>query len=156
MIIVGFSGHRPNKIGGFSIPNPTYNYICQQTEKLLLEIKPDKCISGMAIGYDQYAAIICIRLNIPVIAAIPFKGQESKWNQSQKNIYHKLLSKTSEKVIVSEGEFTIEKMQIRNQYIVDNCDILIACYDGSASGTRNCIQYAKIKNKKIIYINPKI
>jgi uncharacterized phage-like protein YoqJ len=154
-MIISFTGSRPPKLGGYKLPNPIYNKICRETEKLLLELKPDKCISGMCIGYDQYAANICIKLNIPFVAACPFKDQEKAWPEASKKIYHKLLSKAVEKVVVCEGDYAVEKMQIRNQYLVDNCDILIACSDLTAGGSLNCINYAKSINREIIYINPK-
>ena len=153
MIIAG-TGHRPPKIGGYNLPNPTYNYICQETEKILLELKPEKVISGMALGYDQYLANIAIKLNIPFIAAIPFQGQEKKWPPSSQNIYKKLISKAYDIVYVSSPGYTMEKMQIRNMWMVDQCDILIGIYDGSAGGTGNCIAYAKSLGKEILIINP--
>ena len=160
MTVVSFTGHRsdklPNKETGYKLPNPTYIYICQQLEKILKELKPEKCISGFALGFDQYAANVCINLKIPLIAAIPFLGQEKFWPEKSQKQYNYLLSKTSEKVIVSEGGYAAAKMQIRNQWMVDNCDILIACFipTETSGGTFNCIQYAKGKNKQIIYINP--
>lgn len=156
-MIIGFTGHRPDRLGGYVTPNPIYDYVYLETEKFLKELNPEKCISGMALGYDQLAAVICFRLNIPVTAAIPFKGQESRWTRLQQHIYKKMLDKTSEQIIVSEGGFSVEKMHLRNKYIVDKCDLLIACYDGSGEGgTAHCVQYATQQNKKIIYINPKI
>lgn len=38
--------------------------------------------------------------------------------------------------------------------MVDKSDIVIAIWDGSNSGTGNCVNYAKSKNKKIIKIDP--
>lgn len=153
-MILGITGHRPPKIGGYTIPNPIYNYVCQQLEKYFKELKPDKIISGFCIGTDLYAANIGIKLNIPVLAAIPFIGQELKWNDIDQKRYNFLLSKVSEKVIVSPGGYSPEKMQIRNQYIVDNCDLLLAVWDGTSGGTKNCINYAKSLNKQIIIIDP--
>lgn len=46
-------------------------------------------------------------------------------------------------------------MQKRNEWMVDNCDILIAVWDKSPGGTKNCVDYAESKKKQIIYINPK-
>ncbi len=154
-MIIGFTGHREI---GYDIPSLSYNYVYQETEKLLLELKPTKCISGMALGYDQLAAVICFRLKIPVIAAIPFKGQESRWNSFQQSIYQKMLNKTSEQIIVSEGEFSVEKMHLRNKYIVDNCDLLVACLHKNVfkGGTYNCVSYAKKTNKLCIIIDPSI
>jgi uncharacterized phage-like protein YoqJ len=44
---------------------------------------------------------------------------------------------------VSPGGFTSYAMQIRNEWMVDHCDLLVALWDGSPGGTGNCIRYAK-------------
>jgi len=44
-------------------------------------------------------------------------------------------------------------MDKRNRYMVDNSDVVIAIWNGSQhGGAWNTIQYAKRKNKKIIYL----
>ena len=47
-MIVAFTGHRPQKLGGYKLPNPTYIKVCQEIESTLKELKPEKVISGMA------------------------------------------------------------------------------------------------------------
>lgn len=153
-MIVAFTGHRPNKIGGYKLPNPTYNYICQQIEKTLQELKPEKIISGMALGVDQWAANIAVKLGIPFLAAVPFEGQEGAWPEVSQKVFHKLLDKAAEVVIVSPGGYAAPKMQIRNEWMVDHCDKLIAVWDGTPGGTGNCVTYATSKDKEIIRINP--
>ena len=156
-MIVSFAGHRPDKLGGYKVPNPTYVRVCQQIEKTLLEIKPEKVISGMALGIDQWAAFIAHKLGIPFLAAIPFINQESKWPEASQRAYKNLLSKASEKVIVSEGAYAPIKMQIRNEWMVNNSDLLIAVYNGDKTGgTANCVNYAKQCQKPIIIINPRL
>lgn len=154
-MIVSFTGHRPSKLGGYNPPNKIFNYITNELKRTLLELKPTKAVSGMALGWDQWAAEICLVLQIPLVAAIPFAGQEKIWPQSSKDIYYQLLKQATETVIVCEGGYAPWKMQKRNTYMVDNCDLLIACYDGTSGGTHNCIEYAKSLNKDILVINPK-
>jgi uncharacterized phage-like protein YoqJ len=154
-MIVAFTGHRPEKLGGYKLPNPIYIKVCQQIESTLKELNPEKVISGMALGVDQWAAFISYKLKIPFIAAIPFINQESKWPTFSQETYNKLIKLASEKVIVSDGEYSANKMQIRNEWMVDRCDQLIAIWDGSSGGTGNCVNYAKSKNKSIIYIDPR-
>lgn len=156
-MIVSFTGHRSDKIGGWQLPNPTYIYVCQQLERVLKELKPEKAVSGMALGADSYAANVCIKLGIPFVAAIPFVGQEKAWPIASQKTYHALLKRASEQVIVSEGGYAAYKMQVRNEWMTDRCDILIAIYNGDTSGgTFNCIQYAKSIDRQIIYIDPKL
>lgn len=153
-MIVAFTGHRPNKLGGYKLPNPTYVYVCQQIDKTLQELKPEKVISGMALGVDQWAAHIAYKLGIPFIAAIPFEGQEKAWPKQSQVTFHLLLKLASEKVIVSPGGYSAPKMQVRNEWMVDRCDKLIAVWDGTAGGTGNCVNYAVNKDREIIRINP--
>lgn len=159
-MIVACTGHRPNRLPnketGYKLPNPTYLHVCQQLDKTLRELKPEKVISGMALGVDLWFAHIAFKLNIPFIAAIPFIGQEKAWPQSSQNTYHALLNKAAEKVIVSDGGYAPNKMQIRNEYMCDRCDKLIAVFipTETSGGTYNCIQYAKSIGKEIVYIDP--
>lgn len=158
-MIIACTGHRPDKLPnketGYILPNPTYIKVCKEIEKHLLQLKPEKVISGMALGADQYFAFVATKLNIPFIAAIPFEGQESAWPFQSQYLYKVLLKYACEKVIVSPGGYSAYKMQIRNEWMVDKCDILLAIWDGSSGGTANCINYAKLKNKSIIYIDPR-
>jgi len=155
-MIVAFTGHRPNKLGGYKLPNPTYLHVCKQIDKTLQELQPSQVISGMALGIDQWAANIAIKSNIPVLAAIPFEGQEKAWPQTSQDIYHRLLSRVSEKVIVCPGGYAAEKMQRRNEWMVDRCHVLIACFDGTPGGTGNCVKYAESVGRQIILIDPRL
>jgi uncharacterized phage-like protein YoqJ len=157
-VIAAFTGHRPDKLPnketGYKLPNPTYIYVCQQIEKVLKELKPEKTISGMALGSDQWLANISHKLNIPFIAAVPFEGQEMAWPAPSQKIYQQLLKLANEIVVVSPGSYEPRKMQIRNEWMVNCCDTLIAVWDGSSGGTGNCVRYAQSINKNIIHINP--
>lgn len=154
-MIVGFTGHRPDKLGGYKVPNPTYIKVCQKIDTTLRDLQPEKVISGMALGIDQWAANIAYKLGIPFIAAVPFEGQESAWPQPSQKAFRLLLKRASEIVIVSPGGYAPAKMQIRNEWIVDNSNKLIAVWDGSPGGTGNCVNYAKSKNRDILFINPR-
>lgn len=154
-MIVAFTGHRPDKLGGYKLPNPTYLYVCRQIEKTLKELQPEKVISGMALGVDQWAANIAHKLGIPFIAAVPFKGQESMWPAASQSIYNNLIKRAGEVVYVCPGSYSAAKMQTRNEWMVDRCDKLIAIWDGTSGGTGNCVAYAQQIGKSIIRINPK-
>lgn len=154
-MIIAFTGHRPNhpKMGGWD--NDTVQIeIMRRIEAALAVLKPDKCISGMALGVDQWAALVCIKMKIPFIAAVPFVGQESIWPDKSKELYKKILEKAEQVEIVSEGGYSVGKLQVRNQWMVDNCDMLVAVFDGSKGGTHNCVKYAEKKGKEVFLIKP--
>lgn len=107
----------------------------------------------MALGVDQDFAYVCYEMAIPFVAAIPFVGQENNWPQHSQDWYEWLLIRAESVVVVSPGEYAAWKMQARNQWMVDNCDVVLAVWDGSEGGTANCYRYAH-ERKFIWHINP--
>ncbi len=149
MILAG-TGHRPDKIGGSAQQDALFRIIVEKLE----ELKPKKVISGMALGYDQILAYATLLLKIPLIAAVPCFDQDKLWSESESSGYRFLLSRAKDVVIVSPRTYDSEVMQIRNMWMVDKCDKLLAFYDGSAGGTRNCFLYAaNLKHKEVEVIN---
>ena len=147
-MILSATGHRPNKLGGYSAY--ALDKLRAIAYKKIEELKPEKVISGMALGWDTAVAIAALQLGIPLIAAVPFRGQECKWYPESVRMYNNILKKAESIVYVSEGTYAAWKMQTRNEYMVNNSDVILAMYDGSSGGTRNCIEYAKKQNKQII------
>lgn len=155
-MIIAFTGHRPNKLNGYIIPNPTYLHVCKEIDRALKEFKPEKIITGMALGVDQWAAMIAHKLGIPFMAAIPFERQEAKWPEESQKTYRLLRKLASEEVIVSPGNYSAEKMQTRNEWMVNHCDKLIAIYNSDPNGgTANCVKYAQSIQKDIYVIDPR-
>lgn len=147
MIIAG-TGHRPNKLGGYS--KEAFTKLVDLATDSLLELGPEKVISGMALGWDQALATAVLNLNIPLIAAVPFFGQESKWPLNSKKQYRDLISKADDVIFVCDKGYAPWKMQIRNEWMVDNCDLVLALWDGSEGGTGNCISYASSQGREIL------
>lgn len=147
MIVTG-TGHRPNKLGGYSAK--AFKKLVNLASEILVELKPNMVISGMALGWDQALATAAILNNIPFTAAIPFQGQQNAWPDKSRVIFSKLLEKASKQVVICKGNYAAWKMQKRNEWMVDNSDIVIALWDGSSGGTANCISYANKIKKKVI------
>lgn len=87
--------------------------------------------------------------NIKLIGYIPHLNQSEKWSQENKLEYDRLI-KTCDKIIqVSNEPYTNQCMLFRNLRLVENCDYLLALFDGnSKSGTQQTINLA-IKNDKV-------
>jgi len=153
-MIISFSGHRPVKLGGYNTPNSTYNWVKEQLRNILQELKPEKCISGMALGTDTWAAEICIDMNIPFIAALPFKGHGNRWPKASQDIHAEILTKAAEVVTVCD-EMSYKAFLVRDEWMVDHGDELVAVYDGSGGGTGHTVGYAKKVGKTIHIIDPK-
>ena len=167
MIRLAVTGHRPNKLYGYNRNNLRYDALYRIMKDEIIEVyntdNEMECITGMALGADTIFAMAVLELkslgyNIRLVCAIPFKGQENRWKPQDINVYNYILKHSDEVVYVSTGGYAVYKLQKRNKYIIDRLsgpnDKLIAVWDGSHSGTGNCIEYAKSKNIKINYINP--
>lgn len=148
-MIVSVTGHRPDKLGGYANPEAEMKLYDIAIDWLYAN-KPEKVITGMALGWDQIIARAATVCDIPFTAAIPFKGQETMWPVASQKYYNKLLGYASEIIIVSPGAYTSRKMHIRNEWMVDNSDMVLAMWNGSPGGTGSCIKYAQKQSKPII------
>lgn len=152
-VVIAITGHRPDKLDNdYSLKSKLIKRIKYDLNDIIGEYEPDKMISGMALGIDTLWAQMAVELKIPLIAAIPFTNQPDKWPKSSQTIYYRLLDQAAEVVNVSKKvNFQPEFMQLRNQWMVDNCTLLIGVFDGTPGGTANCVTYARsIKRKRII------
>jgi uncharacterized phage-like protein YoqJ len=147
------TGHRPQ-----SIPNYDFSKLQRLATNVLIAYKPDKVITGMALGWDIAIADTAYQLSIPYIAAIPFNHQDCKWNDEDRSLWEELVFLADEVVYVDTvdgyktkncevGAYHVSKMHKRNKYIIDHCTNVLALYSGQESGgTYKCIEYAKSKN----------
>lgn len=155
--ILAVTGHRPNKLGNeYDYNGPRSFYVASEIDKMLSVIQPTKCISGMALGVDTIFAFRVLKLHIPLIAAVPFAGQETIWPESSQKIYRDILNNSLTSLhIVCEGGYASWKFQKRNEWMVDNCNVLLACWDGSEGGTANCVAYARKIGREIVRVDPR-
>lgn len=157
-MILAATGHRPNKLNNEYNGGPVSEWIREKFHDLFdsFVYMPEKIISGMALGVDTIWAKFGLEVGVPVLAAIPFEGQEKAWPKSSQNQYWEILNNPRvSKYIVCDTGYASWKMQKRNIWMVDNCDKLVAVWDGSSGGTGNCVKYAESAGKEIIRINPR-
>lgn len=156
MKVVAGTGHRPEKLGGF---NPaTDNKTLVVARKAIEVLQPSKVISGMALGWDTCLALAALEASIPLTAAVPLRGFDAKWLKESKETYRDILACADEIVYVDEiigyqlrgieaGVYHVGKLQKRNEWMVDNCDVIAALWNRTSGGTKNCIDYA-IKKRR--------
>ena len=146
--VIAGTGHRPNKLGGYT--HDATDRLVRFARHILAQNDPDTVISGMALGWDTALAIAALDMGCPLTCAIPFAGQERMWPASSQNQYNLILSRASKVHIVSPGDYASWKMQVRNEWMVDNCTLLLALWNGSPGGTGNCVRYAQSKSRTLI------
>ena len=158
---ISFTGHRPKGLPwGYNESLPSCLKFKQYIKNLLTTKIGEGYtyfIVGMALGIDIIVAEILLELkeeyDITIECAIPCLNQEIKWIKSQQIRYKNILSKCDKTTYVSKSEYNSTCMQKRNKYMVDNCDLLIAVWNGLPSGTLNTINYAKSKDINTIIID---
>lgn len=158
---VAITGHRPNKLGNdYDLVSPLVKEIKSSIIKILVnecnDLKNLTLISGMALGIDTLFAKIAIEFDYPLHAYIPCMGQEKMWVQKSKDLYNEILQHPLCNVrYISRQNYTPSCMQLRNEWMVNDCNLLIAVWDGTSGGTKNCVDYAKAQGRRIIFIDPK-
>jgi uncharacterized phage-like protein YoqJ len=152
---IAATGHRPQKLNNeWDGVGPLSTKLFELFQKIFNAHNCTQAISGMALGVDMLFAEAALAMEIQVLAAIPFIGQEKMWPQKSQERYQRILDNPlTTKHIVCEGGYAAWKMQVRNKWMVDNCDLLVAVFDGTPGGTKNCVDYARGK-KQIMEINP--
>lgn len=141
------TGHRPNKLYGYNLKHPKYEELKTKFKELLQKYRVSTAYTGMALGVDTIFAQAVLELKkedypIRLSCVLPCARQESKWSKIDQKRYHEILQQADEVVRLSEDDYRPELMRIRNRWLVDHANFLIAVWDGSDSGTSNCVQYA--------------
>ncbi len=146
-MIVSGTGHRPNKLGGYS--RQAHEKLAKVAHEALCELKPETVISGGALGWDQALADAAIHMGLQVTMALPFEGFETKWPKESQEFLHSLMNSATVMYVCDPG-YAPWKMQKRNEWMVDNCDTVLALWNGSNGGTGNCVRYATQVGKPIV------
>ena len=142
--IIAGTGHRPEKLLGYNM----FGHMNLKTFafNFLKEMEDIEIISGMSAGWDLALANAAYNLSIPFTAAVPFDGQDECWFDFERDIYQKLLMDAKKVVIVSPGPYAMWKYHARNEWMVNNCDELLALWNGTkGGGTAATIRYATNK-----------
>ena len=108
---------------------------------------------GGALGFDTIAAKEVIRFrmshsDVRLILILPCVEQDANWNEAQKNSYNFTLEAANE-VIYTSDSYTKTCMAVRNRYLAENCDILIAYAGRSNSGSAQTVRMAEKCGKRI-------
>ncbi len=155
-----FTGHRPEKLGfqrGGAAETALKNRITGAVLRLIQERGVRHFISGMALGVDTYAAQSVLKLKelfpeITLECAVPCRGQESRWSKEDKAVYTDILSR-ADTVTVLQDRYTPFCMQLRDAYMVDRADLVLAVWDGTPTGgTAYTVKCAEKRKKEIIVI----
>lgn len=161
-LAMAVTGRRPKQLlGGYNLkdgPNAILRVLFEHLiDEALADYEQVVCISGMALGVDTIFALATLKAKelhgerVKLVCAVPFTDQASKWPEKSQRLYSAILQR-SDGVVNTSGDKTYKAryMHQRNEWMVDNCDILLAVWEGlEEGGTYECIKYAKRKGKPV-------
>lgn len=148
MFVCCFTGHRD--FNSEKYPN-IYLKLVDEIKKVYND-GCDYFITGAARGLDYEAAVAVNSLksngfSVTLEAAIPYPQMISQYQCAYSII-------NSDVNIYIGEKYSREIFHIRNRYMVDKSDVVIAVYDGrKGGGTDYTMKYAKKCGKKLIVIN---
>ena len=148
-----FTGHRPDKME-----------FGEKEIKLLLEKAIDDAIvggyvtfiTGMAMGTDIWAAEVVLErkknnADLHLICALPHPEFECKRSEREKMRFNKIIENADLVKEINRRYFS-GCYQVRNEWMVNRCNLVIAVFDEQAGGTKNTIDYAKRVGVKVINV----
>lgn len=136
---IAITGHRPKRISGHE------QRIKEWIENYLNSVDCTEAYSGMATGSDQIFARVAENMGIPLICCYPYKRDRFH------PVEEKINAKAKDVRFISE-RYSKQSYWIRDKYMVDHCDVLLAVFDGKKEGgTWITVDYALRIGKPVVF-----
>ena len=158
-----FTGHRPEKMPWGKDENGPlgieFKFRLREALEYLIGRGYTDFLSGGSRGFDLMAAEIVLSLRetypwIRLTMVCPWNGQADKWDEEDRERWQAILEE-SDKVVYISGHYEKSVYFRRNAYLVDNAQMLLACYNGDQrSGTGQTIRYAHRKGIRVSILRP--
>lgn len=123
---------------------------------LIVDKNVDTFYCGMAMGFDLLACEMLLDLQkiypqVKVVACIPCPGQSDLFPEREKIRYRELLKRCNSNVLISLS-YTKFCMHMRNRYMVDNADYLLAYCHKPTGGSAGTVKYAQQKGIPVYFV----
>lgn len=162
---IALTGHRPARLAGYNLQAPFYKRLRSHLDQMIaggLETHEHLTLhSGLALGADSLwsHAILDAKQQHPdridFIAEVPFMAQSKVWPVESDRRFWQHQIDSADLVNVYSSSYSPEAMQLRNEGMVDACNMLLAIWDGSTSGgTYRALRYAQRLGKTTLVTHP--
>ena len=138
------------------------SFSLEKLQKTVLELAKkgaENFFCGMAKGFDLFAAeaVLKIKENYPkvkLVACVPYYGQEKGYSQEDKKRYVNILKNCDFKITFAD-EYYKGCTLVRDKYMADNADVLVAYLKKEKGGTAYTVGYfnKKYPEKEIIFLD---
>lgn len=161
---VSFTGHRPDKIVGYSAAPLRVEIAIRKALaeeiRTLSEEGAEVFLSGMAPGVDLWAADEVLRLraegsigsNVRLVLAVPYPNFERSFRAEWRPLYLEILERADEVVYLSQGYYH-GCYHRRNDYLAEEADVMVAYYEGFEGGTRYTLKKAEARGVRIVNLH---
>jgi hypothetical protein len=156
MIRFGVAGHRKfNNKRVIDFMTRQYINILSKAKKQNISVT---AVSAIAEGADTFFAEAAISLNIPLEIVLPFAEYDKDFiTNDSLTRYENLCGSAVRKINLPFNKRSNIAYQAAMHWIVDNCDVLIAAWDGKNTGkiggTKDAIDRAIRFNRSWIHLN---
>jgi uncharacterized phage-like protein YoqJ len=150
-LIIAGTGHRPDKLGGWENTEAYRELVIFLRDYVLINGEAG-VVTGCAAGLDLALGEAAIEACIPLMAAIPFEGQEKRWSTFWQQRYHYVVD-SAQKVNVLftpdvSSKYEVSKALLgRNEwmvnYIREKNGKIYALWNGTKGGTAHCVRSAE-------------
>lgn len=147
-ISVAFTGHR-------YYDGRDDGVLCDLLERLYAE-GCRRFVSGMAPGFDLAAAeaVAALRarhVDVVLECAVPYPGFDSGFAAADGERFRALVAAADGVVYIGES-YSPHVFHRRNDYLVDNCSLMVAWWDGRRSGTGYTVARARRMGRRVVNI----
>lgn len=167
MYTCAVTGHRPGKL----LLGPENSVAsCWLRKKLHLQLLElyDKGVRrfllGGALGVDLWTAELLVFMqkgtyftDVKIVLVLPFKGYDQRWKEQDRERMKVIRDHSIQTILVGDGQDPNLCYRLRNQYLVDHADCLLAVYNPvfSRSGTGMTLRYGEKKGIPIFHLSPR-
>lgn len=142
-MILAATGHRPHKMG-----NPRRGDLLAFAIIKIFHLKPNTVICGLANGWDLACGEAALKFGIPLWTVSPFAGHADRWHIHDRLRRDFLIDHADEHKELY-ADYQPAAYRWRNIWMVNNCQEVLALFNGTEGGTKNCMDYAKSQQRKI-------
>lgn len=160
--ICAFTGHRPKTVPYLAdVSDPAYRDLKCRLEKRIRRLIEEgylHYLCGGALGSDILAAGLILELQdefpeVTLEIVQPCPQQAERWSKADRETLERILAR-ADRVTVTGVSYLPGCTHLRNRFMVDECDLLIALYNGSPGGTRTTLEYALKNGKNTVIVTP--
>ena len=156
-----FTGHRPSKLPwGYNESGTQFELFRERLKEVIVSSIQNgytHFISGVALGFDIISAEIVLELkkiykSITLECALPCINQSYRWSDEQKDRYNRVLSLADKITNVTNKYYFSGCMALRNDYMLNNSSLVIACTEDRFSGSGVTVSRAEELGLEVINV----